>query len=114
MVAQNPTMAVRPGQNACQNSPSRRPPGTKAEGADSMSPKPPARSQAHANKAAAKNIRKGAAKVSSQRMDSVPFTMKTNCKAQKARKHISWARSMSMNGRAAPVKTPPVIALRIW
>src|SRR5688572_17142215 len=75
-VAQNPTIAVSEGQNVAQNRPSLLPPGSNCEGEDIMVPKPPALLSAHHTSTRHITILIGADQVSSQRIESVPFTTK--------------------------------------
>src|SRR3569833_1715201 len=91
MVAQNPTMAVRPPAITVLCLLGCAPPGPKASGLDSMAPKPPAFCPAHQSSSRPMTIRNGAAQVSSQRIDSVPLAMNHRCRPQKARKHRVWA-----------------------
>src|SRR5438552_3665758 len=71
-VAQKPTIAVSPGTNASQNCPSRRPPGTNADGAPSIPPNPPALTYAQTSSASPRTISSGALTLSSQRIESMP------------------------------------------
>ena len=75
-VAQKPTIAVSPGQNVAQNRPSFLPPATNCEGAESIEPMPPAFDVAHQTSAMHITILIGADQLSSQRIESVPCTMK--------------------------------------
>ncbi len=80
-VAQNPTIAVRLGANTLRSCPS-----GIFDGCDSIGPNPPALAYAQPSSTRPITMRNGAAHVSRNLIDSVPFRMKWRLMAQKTAK----------------------------
>src|SRR4051812_5346261 len=85
-VAQNPIIAVSAGKKNAQNLPAFGWPAANADGVDSIGPKPPAWTYAHASSAKPRRISSGALMLSRKRIDSTPLWITYMLTAQNARK----------------------------
>src|ERR1017187_9304468 len=70
-VAQYPIIPINAGKNTAQNIPALGPPGTNADGCESIGPNPPAARYAHASSASPSWISSGALMSSRMRIDSM-------------------------------------------